>query len=222
MNSTPILLYGFWRSNAAYRVRVALNLKGVAYREIPIDLDKGEQSAPDFLARNPMGAVPAMIIGDHGSPITQSLAILDYIEECYPEPPLLPKDALGRARVRGLAADVACDSHPLIVPRVKAYLRDHAGFDDAAFRAWQRHWITTGLQAIESKLSTSDATGRFCHGDVVTSADICVSGLAMAARLFKFEVETIPTVTRIVETCFADPAFAKADPLKQADSPRPA
>ncbi len=214
----PVTLYGFWRSNATYRVRVALNLKGIAYREVPVDLDKGEQHAADFLARNPFAAVPALI-EENAPPITQSLALLEYIEERHPEPPLLPAGVRGRARVRALACDVACDCHPLIVPRVKKYLLG-AGFDDAAFREWQRHWITAGLQGIEAKLAKSPDTGRFCHGDQVTIADICLAGLAMAARLFKFDVPDIPTVTRIVDTCFTQDAFAKADPLRQVDAPR--
>ena len=216
----PVTLYGFWRSNATYRVRVALNLKGVPYREIPVDLDAGEQHSADFLARNPFAAVPALVDGD-APPITQSLALLEYIEERYPEPPLLPPDARGRARVRAIACDVACDSHPLIVPRVRMYLTD-AGFDAERFRDWLRHWTTSGLQGIEAKLASSPDTGRFCQGDQVTIADICVAGLAMIPRLFKFDVPRTPTVTRVVETCLAQEAFAEADPLKQVGAPRQA
>ena len=214
----PLTLYGFWRSNATYRVRVALNLKGVSYREIPIDLDAGEQYRPDFLARNPFAAVPALIEAGQ-PPITQSLALLDYIEDIHPAPPLLPPDARGRARVRAIAADVACDSHPLIVPRVKKYL-EGSGFDDATYGEWRRHWITTGLQGIEAKLAKSPETGRFCHGDAITVADICLAGLVVLQRLFKFDVPNIPTVTRIGDACFAEDAFAKADPLKQPGAPK--
>ena len=217
---SPVTLYGFWRSNATYRVRVALNLKGVPYREIPIDLESGEQHSADFLARNPMGAVPALVDGD-APPITQSLALLEYLEERYPEPPLLPPDARGRARVRAIACDVACDSHPLIVPRVRLYLTE-AGFDAEQFRAWLRHWATTGLQGIEAKLAGSPETGRFCQGEQITMADICLAGLAMIPRLFKFDVPDVPTVNRVVETCLAEEAFAKADPLKQTGAPQQA
>ncbi len=214
----PLTIYGFWRSNATYRIRVALNIKGISYQEIPVDLDNGEQYAADFLLRNPSAAVPAVIVPG-GAPITQSLAILEYIEELHPEPPLLPAGARARARVRAFASDVACDSHPLIVPRVKKYLLG-AGFGDAEFREWQRHWITTGLRSIESKLAKSPETGLYCQGDAVTIADICLAGLAMAARLFKFEIDDIPTVDRIVDTCFALEAFARADPMKQSDAPK--
>ena len=131
-------VYGHWRSNAMYRVRVALKLKGVAYREIPVDIDAGEQRSPEFLARNPMGAVPALVEGEL-PPLTQSLALLEFIEERFPEPPLLPADARGRARVRSLACDVACDTHPLIVPRVRRYLTTEAGLDADAWRAWTTH-----------------------------------------------------------------------------------
>ena len=196
-----------------------MNLKGIAYEEIPIDLDAGEQHRPDFLARNPFGAVPALL-DPEGQPLTQSLAILEYLEEIRPEPPLLPPDALGRARVRALACDVACDAHPLIVPRLKTYLMSH-GFDAAEFRAWQGHWIVTGLKAIEAKLAASPKTGRFCHGDSVSIADICVSGLGIAAKLFRFDVPGIPVVERILEACWALDAFAKAHPLHQADAPPP-
>ena len=216
----PLIVYGFWRSNATYRVRVALNLKGVAYREIPVDLEAGEQSEPAFLARNPFGAVPALI-GPDGVAITQSLAILEYLDELHPEPPLLPQDPRGRALVRALAADVACDSHPLITTRIKSYLTD-AGFDAAAYRAWQGHWISAGLAAIEARLAASRDTGRFCFGDRVTIADICVSGLLLLTRLFRFETPPVPTVARIAETCWALDAFRKADPMAQADAPRPA
>ncbi len=218
---TPVTLYGFWRSNATYRVRVALNLKGVPYREIPVDLDAGAQLAPDFTARNPQAAVPALV-EEGAAPITQSLAILEYLEERYAEPPLLPPDPRGRARVRALACTVACDTHPLIVPRVRTYLTTQGGLDADRFRAWLQHWVATGLRGLEKNLAGSADTGRFCHGDAISIADICVTGLVMIPRVFKFDVPGIPTVERIVAACLAEDAFAKADPMRQSDSPRAA
>lgn len=215
----PLAIYGYWRSNAMYRLRVALNLKGVAYREIPVDLDAGEQYAPDFLARNPMAAVPALVDGDL-PPLTQSLALLEYVEERFPAPPILPADPRGRARVRALAAAVAADTHPLIVPRVRRYLTERGGFDQEAFRAWVTHWVGHGLEGIEANLARSSETGRFCHGDSVTMADICVAGLATIGRVFKLDLPRTPVLTGIVDRCFAEEAFARAEPSRQPDAPR--
>ena len=217
--SQPLEFYGYWRSNAMYRVRVALNLKGIPYREIPVNLDAGEQHAPDFVARNPMAAVPALMDGDL-PPLTQSLALLEYLEERYPEPPILPADARGRARVRALAATVAADTHPLIVPRVRHYLTDRAGFDAEAFRAWVTHWVGQGLEGLEANLAHSPETGRFCHGDRITVADICVSGLALIGRVFKLDVPKTPVLSAIVERCLAEEAFARAEPSRQPDAPK--
>ena len=215
----PLEIYGYWRSNAMYRLRVALNLKGVAYREIPVNLDAGEQHAPDFVARNPQAAVPALLDGDL-PPLTQSLALLEYVEERYPEPPILPADARGRARVRALACNVACDTHPLLVPRVRTYLTTTGGFDADMFRAWVTHWVGHGLEGLEANLSGSRETGRFCHGDRITMADICVSGLAMIGRVFKLDVPRTPTLTAILDRCWAEPAFAAAEPSRQPDAPK--
>lgn len=212
-------VYGHWRSNAMYRVRVALKLKGVSFREVPVDIDAGEQRSPDFLRRNPMGTVPALVEGDL-PPLTQSLALLEYIEERFPAPPLLPADARGRARVRALACDVACDSHPLIVPRVRRYLTETGDLDGEAWRAWVTHWVGTGLESLEAKLSASRDTGRFCHGDSVTIADICASGLAMIGRIFAIDLPKTPTLTAILDRCAAITAFAEADALRQPGAPK--
>ena len=212
-------VYGHWRSNAMYRVRVALNLKGVAYRELPVDLDAGEQRSPEFLARNPMGAVPALVEGDL-PPLTQSLALLEYIDERYPDPPLLPADARGRARVRSIACDVACDTHPLIVPRLRRYLTTTGGFDGEAWRAWTTHWVGTGMESLEEKLNASRDTGRFCHGDSVTIADICASGMAMIGRIFKLDTPKTPTLTAILERCGNEHAFAAAEASRQPGAPK--
>jgi maleylacetoacetate isomerase len=219
MTDEPTLqLYAYWRSMAAYRVRVALNLKGVRARETPIDLDAGEQLTPAFLAVNPEGAVPALIEPGH-APLTQSIAILEYLEERYPEPPLLPKDLYARARVRSLAALIVSDTHPLIVPRVRTYLMTHAGFDNTAWRAWATHWVTRGVTAMETRLAADPATGRFCHGDQVTMADICLASLITVARALRFELTDIPTVTGIVARCEELDAFARANPVRQLGAP---
>ena len=173
-------LFSFWRTSATYRVRVAFNLKGVQPREHNVNLDAGEQRSTAFLEINPMAAIPALVDhgpGQPGTALTQSLAILEFLDETYPTPALLPADAHGRARVRSLAALLAADTHPLITPRVKKYLTTAGGFDDAAWRAWQIHWFSTGLQALEQRLASEPQTGTFCHGDQPTLADICLASI---------------------------------------------
>jgi maleylacetoacetate isomerase len=212
-------LFAFWRSSATYRVRVALNLKGVPANEHFIDLDAGDQRGPDFLKINPLGAIPAMVAPGQ-PPLTQSLAILEYLDETFPHPPLLPADPLGRARVRSIAAGLAADTHPLIVPRVRRYLTTTGGFDDAAWRAWQIQWFTTGLQALEQRLAAETDTGTYCHGDSVTIADILLMSIIAVMRVFKISVADIPTVDRIVALCEAQEAFARAEPNKQYGAPK--
>ena len=212
-------LFVFWRTSATYRVRVALNLKGLLAEERTVDIDHGGQRDPAFLEINPLGAIPALV--EQGlPPLTQSLAILEYLDEIAPVPPILPADPQGRARVRSIAAMLVADTHPLIVPRVKGYLLGTGGFDDAAWRAWQVHWFTTGLQAVEARLANETATGAFCHGDTITIADICLASIPAVMKVFKITVAGIPTVDRIVARCEAEPAFAKADPFKQAGAPQ--
>ncbi len=214
-------LFAFWRSSATYRVRVALNLKALIAEEHYVDLDAGEQQAEAFLSVNPLGAIPALLdreTPDQGA-LTQSLAVLEYLDEVAPEPPLLPRDPPGRARVRSLAAMLAADTHPLIVPRVRRYLTSVGGFDDAAWRAWQTHWFTTGLRAVEARLASDPQTGNFCHGEMVTSADICLASILVVMRVFKIEVDRIPTIGRIVARCEQHEAFARADPRRQPGAP---
>ena len=210
-------MYGFWRSQATFRLRVALNLKGIAYREIPVDLDAGAQDADAFRKVNPMGSVPALMVG--GEPLTQSLAVLEYLEETHPEPALLPRDPLGRARVRSLAAIAASDAHPLIVPRVKRYLAERAGFDAAQWKAWQTQWFSAGLKGYEARLAGAAATGTYCHGDMPSFADICLAGLFAGTEAFSIEVDGIPTVRRIVGLCMATAPFEAARAVHQADYP---
>lgn len=216
-------LFSFWRTSATYRVRVAFNLKGVQPDEHNVNLDAGEQRGAAFLKINPMAAIPALMdrqAGPESTPLTQSLAILEFIDETYPEPALLPADPHGRARVRSLAAMLAADTHPLITPRVKKYLTTVGNFDDAAWRAWQMHWFTTGLQALEQRLATEPQTGTFCHGDKPGMADICLASILVVMRVFKIEVAGIPTVLRIMAACERLDAFAGADPSRQAGAPQ--
>jgi maleylacetoacetate isomerase len=211
-------MYGFWRSAASFRVRIAMNLKGLAYEETMIDLDAGEQYAPGFLGINPAAAVPALFVDD-GPPLTQSLAILEYLEELHPEPALLPADARGRARVRALALIFAADHHPLIVPRVRRYLADTLGIDDARRTDWIRHWFREGLVQGEARLAEDPATGRFCHGDQPTFADLCLISQVMGARGFKISTADLPTVDRIAAACLELDGFARAVPLRQPGAP---
>ncbi len=216
-------LFSYWRTSATYRVRVAFNLKGIQPQEHNVDIDAGEQRGEAFLKINPMGAIPALLDhapGQSPSPLTQSLAILEFIDEIQPTPPLLPADPHGRARVRSIAAMLAADTHPLITPRVRKYLTTSAGFDDAAWRAWQTQWFTTGLQALEQRLAGDPQTGTFCHGEAPTMADICLASIIVVMRVFKIEVAGIPTVQRITAACEALDAFAKADPMRQVGAPR--
>ena len=211
-------LYAFWRTSATYRVRVALNLKGLNAKERIIDLDAGEQRSEAFLKINPMGAIPALVEAGH-PPITQSLAILEFLEEIAPNPRLLPADPYGRARVRSIALTLAADTHPLVAPRVKGYLTSKGGFDAAAWRAWQIHWITTGLTAVEQRLAGEKETGTYCHGNQLTIADICLASIIAITRVFKFNVANIPVIDRIIAVCDANEAFAKAEPSRQLGAP---
>ena len=209
-------LYGFWRSLASYRVRVALALKGLRAEEISIDLLKGKQSTPEYLAVNPQGVVPALVLDDGGAPLFQSIAILEYLEEVRPEPPLLPKDPRGRARVRGLALIAAADGHPLITPRIRAYLEKEMRQDEEARNRWLAHWTLRALEAIESHLAKERQTGRFCHGNTPGMADICLASQMIAAlAYFSCDTKTVPAATRIYNQCMEIDAFAHAHPLKQ-------
>ena len=215
-------LFAYWRTSATYRVRVALALKGLAWEERFVDLDAGEQRSAAFLEINPLAAIPALRDREGSHPaaaLTQSLAILDYLEDVAPQPALLPADPFGRARVRGIALMLAADTHPLIPARIKTYLTGPGGFDDAAWRAWQIHWFTTGLQAVERRLAADPETGIFCHGDTVTLADVCLASIIVVMRLFKITVADIPTVERIMARCETIAAFAEADPRRQEGAP---
>lgn len=212
-------IYGNWRSAAAFRVRIALKLKGIAYEETFIDLDAGDQHKPDFRAINPQGAVPALFDGD-GPPLTQSLAILDYLEETKGGQRLLPEDARERARARSLAQLVACDTHPLYVPRVRNFLMEEYGLPKDRMMTFVRHAFTSGLTTLETRLTTEAGTGRFCQGDAVSHADLCLVSLWVGTGIFAVDTAPFPTVKRIAETCLAIPAFAEAHPLRQPGAPQ--
>jgi len=209
-------LYGFWRSLATYRVKVALALKGMKVDEVSIDLLKGAQLEADYRKVNPQAVVPALILDDGGPPLFQSVAIMEYLEETKPQPPLLPKDPRGRARVRGLALISAADAHPLVVPRIRTYLEKILLLSEEKRNAWLMHWSLEALKAIEAHLAGEKETGRFCHGDSPTMADICLAGQVIGATgYFKCDVSGVPTVMRVYEECMKFEAFSTAHPLKQ-------
>jgi maleylacetoacetate isomerase len=211
-------LFSFWRSLATYRVRIALNLKDVVPDEvIQVNLMKGEQREAAYRAVNPMMAIPALVDGD-GPVLVESLAIIEYLDEVHPDPPLLPRDPKGRARVRGIAQVVACDSHPLIVPRVREYLQHEFRFDEPSVTTWCRHWHTAALTALEAHLQDK-STGRYAHGDAVTLADICLASQAAGAKFFNVDLAPFPTFARIVDELSKIDAFARAHPLKQPGAP---
>ena len=211
-------LYTYWRSLATFRVRMTLNLKGVAYTPIYVDLDAGQQNAPQFKAVNPQMVIPALV-EDDGNVLYQSMAIMEYLDEVHPAPPLLPADRRGRARVRALSLITVADSHPLIVPRVRNHLGNALGLDDAGKIAWVRHWFAAGLDAYEAHLARDKATGTYCHGDALSMADICLVSHVAGHRVFKGTIDTHPTVARIYERCLADERIASAQPLRQPGAP---
>ena len=211
-------LYDYFRSSAAYRVRIGLKLKGLDYESVPVHLikDGGVQLTPEYRAVNPSALVPAL--QDHGATITQSLAILEYLDEEHPMVPLMPRDALGRARIRSLALMIACDIHPLNNLRVLRYLVKQAGLDEDAKNAWYVHWIEEGFAALEAHLAGSNDTGRFCHGDTPTIADCCLVPQVFNAVRFKIDLADYPTIARIDAACAELPAFKAAHPSQQADA----
>jgi maleylacetoacetate isomerase len=214
-----VKLFSFWRSLATFRVRIALNLKGIVPDEVvDVDLVKGRQREEAFRRVNPQMLIPALIDGE-GPALFQSLAIMEYLEETHPRPPLLPPDPRGRARVRALAQVVACDSHPLMVPRVREYLEHELRLDEPTRLRWIHTWIGAALQAIEANLAASKETGRYCHGETVTIADICVVSQAVGANYYKYDLAPFPTARRIVDECMKSDAFALAHPLRQPGAP---
>jgi maleylacetoacetate isomerase len=210
-------LYGYFRSSAAYRVRIALALKGIAYEDRPVDLRQGDQQGPQYRAINPQSLVPAL--ATEGRVLTQSLAIVEYLDELHPEPPLLPKAPLERARVRALAMTVACDIHPINNLRVLQYLEGPLDQGESLRQRWSQHWIGLGLAAIERELASSGWTGRFCHGDRPGLADLCLIPQLYNARRAAAPLDAYPTILRIEAVCRENPAFEAARPERQRDAP---
>jgi maleylpyruvate isomerase len=211
-----VKLYNYFRSSAAYRVRIALNIKGLAYEYIPVHLTKGEQRAAGYTALNPQALVPTLVEGD--AALTQSLAIIEYLDERHPSPPLLPATPEARARVRAIALSIACDIHPLNNLRVLQYLTRVLGVDEAAKNAWYRHWVELGLAALESQLARDGVAGDFCFGDTPTLADVCLVPQLANARRYEIELDAYPTLVRIDHRCRGLPAFADAAPPQQPDA----
>ena len=211
-------LYDYFRSSAAYRVRIALNLKGVVPDERTfVHLRMGSQRAQDYLALNPQGLVPALALDD-GEVLTQSLAIIEYLDETHPEPPLLPVAPPARARVRGIALAIACEIHPLNNLRVLNYLIGTLGVAREQKDGWYKYWVDVGFEALEKKLSQERETGVFCHGNAPTLADVCLVPQIANARRFNIDLSPYPTLTRIEAACLALPAFAGAAPERQPDA----
>lgn len=209
-------LYGYFRSSATYRVRIALNLKGLACETLSVSLLKGEQLAEGYIAMNPQGLVP--VLRDGSLALTQSLAICEYLDETHPEPSFLPATPIERARVRALALVVACEIHPLNNLRVLKYLKSALGEDEDQRNAWYRHWVAVGLTALEAMLAAHPMTGRYCHGDAPGLADIFLVPQVANAVRYQCPLEAYPTIRRINDACLELDAFAKAQPHLQPDA----
>jgi maleylacetoacetate isomerase len=219
--ASDLILYSYWRSSAAFRARIALNLKGLRYetRAVHLVRDGGEQHSADYAALNPQELVPTLVDGERV--FTQSMAILEYLDETHPQPPLLPVDAAGRARVRALSQVVACDIHPIGNLRVLQQLGAEFGADDAQKSAWMQHWVATGFRALETMLANSGDTGRYCHGDTPGLADVCLVPQVYNAQRWKVPLGDYPNILRIDAACAELDAFQRAVPEQQPDAPGP-
>jgi len=215
-----VQLYSYFRSSASYRVRIALALKKLSYDYLPVHLVKNEQLAPAFRAIAPAQLVPALVVTHEGTAatITQSLAIIEYLDETVAEPPLLPADALGRARVRALSLDIACEIHPLDNLRVLRYLQSALKVSDDDKNRWYRHWVETGLEVVERQLAGHPETGRFCHGDTPGMADCVLVPQIFNAQRMDCRLDHVPTVMRVFEACMAETAFASTQPSACPDA----
>jgi maleylacetoacetate isomerase len=214
-----VQLYSYWRSQAAFRVRIALALKGLSAELHTLDLLKGDQHSEAYRVLNPQSAVPTLI-DDDGTLLVQSLAILEYLEERHPEPPLLPGDPAARAHVRALALALAADAHPFVTPRVRGYLDKELGLDGRRILQWMQHWMVSGLGSVEAQLARDPRTGRCCVGDAPTLADLCLIPHLTACRMIPgFDASPYPTALRIHEHCMSLEAFRAAAPARQPDAP---
>lgn len=209
-------LYSYFRSSASFRVRIALALKGLPYDYVPVHLVKSEQLKPPFAGLSPSRLVPLLKDGD--ATLTQSIAIIEYLDETHPQPPLLPADPPGRARVRALALDVACEIHPLNNLRVLRYLVRELKVSEEDKDRWYRHWVEGGLEAVERQLAGHPATGRFCHGDSPTMADVLLVPQIFNAQRYNCRLDHVPTVMRVFEQCMQHPAFQAAQPSACPDA----
>jgi maleylpyruvate isomerase len=210
-----MILYGHAVSSASYRVRIALALKGLQVSTVLLDLRAGEQKLEEYLQVNSQGLVPALALND-GTVLTQSIAIIEYLDEIHPDPPLLPGTPAARARVRALAQSITCDVHPLNNLRVLQYLENELHQDKAARDAWYAHWIQLGFDALERRLEADAATGRFCHGDAPTLADVCLVPQVANARRLAVDLGTYPRIVGIDAACRETPEFQGAAPERQA------
>ena len=213
-----IKLYNYFRSSASYRVRIALNFKGLAYDYAPVHLLKqgGQQLAPSFRAVNPDSLVP--VLDDDGEVVTQSLAIIEYLEETRPEPPLLPRGAVERAYVRSIALSIACEIHPLNNLRVLRYLVKTLGVSEEQKNAWYRHWVEQGLAALEARLIAEKRSGRYALGDAVTLADVIIVPQIFNAQRLDCQLDAVPIIMRIFDNCMQLPAFVETQPSAQPDA----
>ena len=214
---SEIILHNYYRSSTSFRVRIALELKGLSYGYVPHHLRHGDHLDPSYLAVNPQGLVPALVWTD-GTLLLQSLAIIEFLDETAPEPPLLPKDAFGRARVRMLAQMIACDIHPVNNLRILTSLRALFGAGDADVANWFRHWVNETFQPLEKILSESRETGEFCHGDAPGLADICLVAQVASNQRFDVDMTPYPVISRINDACMKLPAFNRAAPQNQPDA----
>lgn len=219
LDTSALTLHGYFRSSASFRVRIALNLKGIAYDQLPVHLlrEGGEQLQASYRAINPDGLVPSLTCDD-GSVLTQSLAIVEYLEERFPAPALLPKPALDRAFVRSIALQIACEIHPLSNLRVLKYLRGVIGASEAQKDAWYRHWIDLGFASLEAKLASDTRTGSYVFGDTPTLADLCLVPQVWNARRFSIPLDAYPTIRCITDHAMQHEAFAAAEPGRQPDA----
>lgn len=215
-------LYGYFRSSASYRVRIALNLKGLSYETVPVHLlkDGGQQFAPEYRALNPDALVPTLVDDSENAAatLTQSLAIIEYLEEAFPQPPLLPQKPVDRAYVRSIALSIACDIHPLNNLRVLRYLVRELNVSEDDKNAWYRHWCERGLASVETMLAKDKRVGVFCYGDTPTLADCCLVPQIANAQRFNCDLSSMPTLMRINDACLALEAFAEAAPAAQPDA----
>jgi len=211
-------VYSYYRSSAATRVRIALALKGLDYEYVPIHLARGggEQLKPEYRALNPAGLVP--VLEDGANVLVQSLAIIEYLDETHPEPPLLPRDPLERARVRAIALAIACEIHPLNNLRVLRYLLRTLKVEEEAKNAWYRHWVESGLATVEAMLAGDARTGRFAHGDTPSLADCCIVPQVFNGQRFACKLDHVPTLMRVHEACMALGTFQRAAPEAQPDA----